>query len=177
MSPPIQQLESLAREVAALRCVIAKLLAQLEQSAIRRDFTISEWCRKRRISRAEFYRLRARPFTRSPPLLWSVRLSCGNMRVRCGRMRSCTGEADIDRGLCRPRSNNSIPCPRSGGAPMCDRETARTTRAVRHTPRFHDFRMVSEAAHLARGILQIARAWLGAACARDREAAPDYTRR
>ena len=60
MSPPIQQLESLAREVAALRCVIAKLLAQLEQSAIRRDFTISEWCRKRRISRAEFYRLRAR---------------------------------------------------------------------------------------------------------------------
>jgi hypothetical protein len=33
------------------------------------------------------------------------------------------------------------------------------------------------AAHLARGILQIARAWLSAACARDREAAPDYTRR
>ena len=60
MSPPIQQVESLAREMAALRCAIAKLLAQLEQSAIRRDFTISEWCRKRRISRAEFYRLRAR---------------------------------------------------------------------------------------------------------------------
>ena len=60
MSHPIQQLESLARDVAELRCAIAKLLAQLEQSATRRDFTISEWCRKRRISRAEFYRLRAR---------------------------------------------------------------------------------------------------------------------
>jgi hypothetical protein len=60
MSSPIQQLEFLSREVAALRLAITKLLAQLEESAIRRDFTISEWCRKRRISRAEFYRLRAR---------------------------------------------------------------------------------------------------------------------
>ena len=59
MSPPIQQLGCLAREVAALRRAIAKLLAQLEPSAIRRDFTISESCRKRRISRAEFYRVRA----------------------------------------------------------------------------------------------------------------------
>ena len=60
MSTPLSsdQQTDLVREVAALRRAFGKLLKRLEQPVGEADYTIQQWCDKRKISRAEFYKMR-----------------------------------------------------------------------------------------------------------------------
>jgi excisionase family DNA binding protein len=47
----------LAREVAALRRAFARLLKVFDQPTTGADFTINQWCTRRGISRAHFYKM------------------------------------------------------------------------------------------------------------------------
>jgi hypothetical protein len=59
MSTPSKFQETdLAREVAALRRAVGKLLRRLDQPMGDRDLTIQEWCAKRNVSRAGFYKMK-----------------------------------------------------------------------------------------------------------------------
>jgi hypothetical protein len=52
-----QQID-LAREVAALRRTVGKLLRRLDQPMGDRDLTIPQWCAKHNVSRAGFYKMK-----------------------------------------------------------------------------------------------------------------------
>lgn len=54
---PIVQHHDLAREVAALRRAFAKLLKVLDRPVGEADYTIAQWCAKRGVSRAGFYKM------------------------------------------------------------------------------------------------------------------------
>ena len=61
MSTPLsssQRQTDLVREVAALRRAFGKLLKRLEQPVGEADYTIHQWCKKRKISKAGFYKMR-----------------------------------------------------------------------------------------------------------------------
>ena len=92
MSTPTQFQETdLAREVAALRRTVGKLLRRLEQPLDNRDLTIRQWCAKRNISRAGFYKMKKagraprviengglRRITREADREWEVRWGSGD---------------------------------------------------------------------------------------------------
>ena len=67
MSPNVQHQDDLAREVAALRRAFGKLLKRIEQPVGGADYTIQQWCKKRKISKAAFYKMRK--FGRAPHVL------------------------------------------------------------------------------------------------------------
>jgi hypothetical protein len=54
----IQQHDDLAREVAGLKRIVTKLLKRLEQPIGKFDLTIKQWCAKRNVSRAGYYKMR-----------------------------------------------------------------------------------------------------------------------
>ena len=59
MSTPSEFQEThLARELAALRRAVGKLLRRLDQPLDDRDLTIPQWCAKRNVSRAGFYKMK-----------------------------------------------------------------------------------------------------------------------
>jgi hypothetical protein len=58
MSTQSLQQYDLAREVRGLKRMVAKLLKRLEQPVGKSDLTIQQWCAKRNVSRAGFYKLK-----------------------------------------------------------------------------------------------------------------------
>jgi hypothetical protein len=85
-----QQID-LAREIAALRRTVGKLLRRLDQPMGDRDLTIPQWCAKRNVSRAGFYKMKKagraprviengglRRITREADREWEVRWGSGD---------------------------------------------------------------------------------------------------